>query len=183
MAFLGLIRHVRSTYGEKRLASLLEDAPAATQLACSDRIRPKGWYPYAGFAGFLKAVDGSLGEGDRALARRLGAEAARMDLETTFGQLQSKGDPEALIRACTLVWSSYYRDAGVMNAVEWKPERTLLRIEGFPAMSPEHCALMEGWMIEAMGMIGARVHEGARETVCAGDGGPYHEFSCSWSPQ
>ncbi len=181
MAFLGVIRHVRSTYGEERLAALLQDASSATRLACSERIRPNGWYPYAGFAGFLKAVEGGLGRGDRALVRELGGEAARLDLETTFGQLQTPEDPATLIRACTLVWSTYYRDAGEMTAVEWQPTRTVLRIDGFPDMAKEHCALMEGWMIEAMALIGARVDEGARETVCMHDGGPFHEFVCTWS--
>jgi hypothetical protein len=48
-------------------------------------------------------------------------------------------------------------------------------------MDPAHCRLMEGWMIAAMDVIGAKVLPGARETACMAGGGPYHEFSCQWT--
>ena len=180
MAFLGLIRFVKTTYGADKLAELIDNAPTPTQLACSERLRSHGWYPYEGFAGFLLAADKTFGTGDLAFCRRLGHEAARMDLESTFGDFKANASTENLIRGCTLVWSTYYRDAGRMDAVAWKPERTVLRITDFPGMAPSHCKLMEGWMIEAMAMIGAKVDDDASEIKCMSRGDDCHEFSCSW---
>ena len=67
-----------------------------------------------------------------------------------------------------------------MTATSWSPERTVLRIDGFPGMHPAHCRLMEGWMIAAMRIIGAIVGPGAAETSCCSRGDEAHEFSCSW---
>ena len=180
MAFLGLIRYVKETYGSDSLKRLLDDAPTPTQLACSERIRPKGWYPYEGFAGFLARADKVFGKGDLAFCRTLGAAAAKLDLESTFSAFSTKPDTEFLIRGCALVWGNYYRDAGSMSAIAWEPEHTVLRIVDFPNMHPGHCKLMEGWMIQAMKMIGARVHDDAKEELCMSLGDPCHEFVCTW---
>lgn len=180
MAFLGLIRFVKSTYGADRLAELIDHAPTATQLACSERLRSLGWYPYEGFAGFLEAADATFGTGDLAFCRQLGHESAKLDLESTFGDFRANASTENLIRGCTLVWSTYYRDAGRMDAISWQPDRTILRITDFQDMHPGHCRLMEGWMIQAMATIGATVHDDASETRCMSRGDDCHEFSCTW---
>ena len=73
----------------------------------------------------------------------------------------------------------YTDGCGYMEAVDVRQERTVLRITGFPEMDPAHCRMMEGWMIAAMDVIGARVLPGAKETACMTEGAPYHEFSCN----
>jgi hypothetical protein len=78
------------------------------------------------------------------------------------------------------VWSSYYKNAGTMTAIEWEPNATRLRIENFPEMDRAHCELMEGWMIATMDQIGVVVRSDAREIACQRDGAPYHKFTCTW---
>lgn len=180
MAFLGLIRAVKHAQGADGISAILDRAPTATQLACSERIRRTGWYPYEGFTGFLEATDASLGTGDLMYCRELGRAAAQMDLKTTFGEFLAKASTENLIRGCTMVWSTYYRGAGNMTAIAWQPERTVLRIHDFPDMHPGHCRLMEGWMVEAMELVGTSVHPGDWEPKCMSRGDPFHEFACTW---
>jgi hypothetical protein len=109
----------------------------------------------------------------------LGREAGKRDLNTVFAYLSRFYGPERLIRSCSRVWPHYYRNAGRMEAVECDPDRTVLRIQGFARMSGAHCRLMEGWMSQAMALVGAEVIEGS-ETRCPRRGDPWHEFVCRW---
>jgi hypothetical protein len=77
----------------------------------------------------------------------------------------------------------YTEEAGIMEAVDVRPDSTLLRISDFPDMHPAHCRMMEGWMIAAMDVVGARVLPGACERECTSRGGSCHEFWCQWEPK
>jgi hypothetical protein len=180
-AFLGLVRYIREEHGPKGLDAIVAGTGEETRRVFSDRIRKNQFYPYATYADFLRAADRCFGRGNYEFCRELGAQAGRADLSTVFQIYRKLASPERLIRSCTRVWSSYYRDAGRMDAVTWEPEDTRLRITGFDGMHRAHCHLMEGWMIQAMDLIGCRVNGDAREARCPSRGGPYHEFVCSWT--
>jgi hypothetical protein len=180
-AFLGVIRHVKDTRGADFLGSLVEGCPEPTRLVFSKPIRAGDWHPYQAYAAFLRGLERSLGKGDGRVARGLGEVAGKRDLGTVFRVYVALASAERLIRACSKVWPSYYRNAGAMEAIAWEPSDTRLRITGFADMEPLHCRLMEGWMIATMATIGFRVSDDARETRCASHGAPFHEFSCTWT--
>jgi hypothetical protein len=183
MAFLGAARFIKQTHGEPMLARIVEAAPAATQKTFSKRINGLGLQPYESFVGLLRTVDRTLGAGDLAYCRTLGDLAARSDLDTIFKGYAVRPSPEEMIRACTAIWGMYTDQAGTMEAVDVTPERTVLRIHDFAEMDPAHCRLMEGWMIAAMDVVGARVLPGACEAECMSSGGRWHEFRCLWEPK
>lgn len=180
MAFLGTARYIKHNHGEAMLERIVKEAGAATQKTFAKRIDGLGLQPYAAFIGFLHSTDRVLGAGDLAFCRRIGEMAAHHDLQTIFRVYAVRPSPEKLIRACTPVWGMYYENAGYMEAVDVRPESTIVRITEFPEMDPAHCRLMEGWMMAAMDVIGAHVLPGASETECMSQGGRYHEFSCQW---
>ncbi len=182
-AFLGIIRSVKESHGAAELTAVVAAAGEETRKAFASRIRHSGWYPYAAFAGFLTALEQRLGHGDPGYGRRLGASSGVKDINSIFRIYLAIASPERLIRGCSRVWPSYYRQAGTMEATAWAPELTTLRITGFPAMAPVHCRLMEGWMIATMEALGLGVSESAGETLCTSRGDPHHEFSCTWSRQ
>jgi hypothetical protein len=181
-AFLGVIRHVKDRHGGDFLGDVVSACPDATRRAFDRAIRANDWHPYEAYGGFLRELEKRIGTGDGAVARELGAIAGRRDLGTIFRVYVALASAERLIRACSKVWPSYYRNAGSMDAITWSPEDTRLRITGFTGMDPLHCRLMEGWMIATMTTIGFQVSQDARETRCASHGAPYHEFSCTWRP-
>ena len=164
MAFLGAIRHIKRSHGSEMLTRVIRDAGPDAQEAFSRPISGLALHPYAAFVGLLLSVDRNLGKGD------LKVYAVRPSAEN-------------MIRACTPIWGMYIDDAGVMEAVDVRPENTVLRIEGFPDMHPAHCRLMEGWMIAAMDVVGVSVLPGARERECTSTGGNWHEFWCQWVPK
>ncbi len=181
MAFLGVARFIKQTFGEAMLAKVVESAPPATRHTFAKRINGLSLQPYESFVGLLRSAEQHLGTGDLQLCKRLGDTAARYDLHTIFQGYAVRPSPEEIIRACTPIWGMYTDGAGTMEAVDTSPTHTVLCIRDFPEMDPAHCRLMEGWMIAAMDVVGAQVLPGARETECMSEGGRFHEFSCQWA--
>lgn len=181
-AFLGILKQLkqRSSSSGDRFERFAQTLQSNTPVL-SQRIRKTAWYPYDGFVALLVAADAEYGRGDLDLCRVLGSGSAKLDLGTVFRIFASLASPEHLIKACGRVWGRYYRNAGVMKATAWSPEKTTLEISGFAGMHPGHCRLMEGWMISAMKIIGAEVGPEARETRCCSRGDDVHEFCATWT--
>jgi hypothetical protein len=180
-AFLGLVKHVKSTRGPETLAAAVASSNDACRTVFERPLRMMGWYPYVAFVGFLHGIEKALGRtGQHSYCRELGDAAGVRDLGSVLRVYRTLSSPERLIRACEKVWPSYYRNAGRMEAVTWAPEDTTLRIYDFPEMDPAHCRLMEGWMVATMRSIGFYVNNDAFEQKCMSNGDPYHEFRCTW---
>lgn len=180
MAFLGVLKELRAAAGADPVAHALPYWGADLAAVVKDRIVATDWYPYAAFAQLLAGAERELGDGTGALSRELGHAAARNDLRGAFAVLKLLASAQHLIGACERVWPRYYRNAGRMVSVSTRPENTVVRIHDFPGMAPEHCKMMEGWMISAMDVLGVTVLPGAEESMCASKGAPYHEFTCKW---
>jgi hypothetical protein len=180
-AFLGLITYIRETHGADSLSRIVAISGDSTRLVFKQRIQSSSWYYYDAFSSFLASADKVFGTGDLAYCKTLGAQAGKRDLNTVYKLLLRMRNPESLIQSCTRVWESYYRDAGEMVAVQTAPTGTALRITNCPKMHPAHCRLMEGWMIQAMDMIGCRVSDDAHESRCQSRGHQFHEFVCTWT--
>ncbi len=178
-AFLGIINYVRETHGKNALVELLPMLPPVARTMFSQRILHGTWYPYDSYVAFLKALEAKYGRGDPAYCRTLGASSGVRDINTVFKIYLAIASTEWLIRGCSKVWPSYYRNAGTMEAIRWSPDDTLLRITGFPDMAPQHCRLMEGWMISTMNALKVDVLD-PRESMCTSRGGSAHEFACRW---
>ena len=181
MAFLGILKELRRRFGSERVQAALRGWGDEIARVSGDRIGRSDWYPYAAFAQLLMGAEREFGDGRGDLCKVLGAAAAKSDLSGAFSVLKLLASPRHLIGSCERVWPRYYRDAGRMEAVATRPDRTVLRIHDFPSMVPAHCRMMEGWMIQAMHVLGAKVLPGACESTCVTRGGPYHEFVCTWT--
>jgi hypothetical protein len=179
-AFLGLVRHIKDKHGAAVLSDIVAGAGPVAAPIFSSKITVVGWYPYPAFTAFLVSADKRLGKGDGQYCRTLGAVAGERDLGSIFRIYVALASAERLIRGCSRVWPSYYRDCGAMEALKWRPEETVLRISGFPKMHPHHCRLMEGWMISTMAQLGLKVADDG-EIECPSRGGTDHVFSCTWS--
>ncbi|MFZ5444842.1 MAG: hypothetical protein ACOZQL_32935 [Myxococcota bacterium] len=178
-AFLGLINHLREAHGRNALVELKPLMSREAAAAFDTRILHSSWYPYEAYVGFLRAIVAKHGNGKLEYCRQLGVSSGVRDINTVFKIYLAIASTERLIRGCTKVWDSYYRNAGMMEAVRWTPDDTMLRISDFKKMAPEHCLLMEGWMIATMNALGCDVLE-PRESKCTSRGDEAHEFSCKW---
>ncbi len=181
MALVGILRELRTRFGADRLQPLVGSWGPVIAGVCAGRVDRTEWYPYEALVELLRGCDRSFGDGSGALCSDLGRSAGERDLSGAFSILRLLGSPQRLIGSCGRVWDRYYRNAGYMEAIAVDPERTVLRIHNFPAMAPEHCRMMEGWMISAMNTIGVHVLPGAHESECTSRGGAYHEFTCRWT--
>jgi hypothetical protein len=181
-AFLGIISYLKQRKGPEALGRVLSALDPAARRTFDSAIVGRKWYAYSAYAAFLRAVDTTYGSGDGKMARELGVSAGERDLGSIFKLYVMMASAERLIRSCEKIWPVYYRNAGKMQAIEWAQERTVVRISAFRHMDPLHCRLMEGWMISTMAQLGCRVSDEGRETTCMSNGGPHHEFVCSWTP-
>lgn len=180
-AFLEPLRHLRERVGDDGLREVVRDSGPGVAQVFANPIRKLSYYRYADYIDFLCGIDRRLGKSDFAYGRLLGEEAGRRDLGTILKVFVALASAERLIRSSARVWSTYYKNAGRMAAEAWEPEHTVLRIYDFPEMHPVHCRMMEGWMIATMRTIGFEVSERSRETACTARGGPFHEFTATWT--
>ncbi len=180
-AFLGITKYIKDSHGKEILEKIIEQAGEAAKEAYGKKIITVVWYPYEAYIHLLRAADKVMGSGDLTFARELGIVAAKKDFDTVYSMYKEKADPQTLINDSGLIWKSYYRDAGKMEAASSEPDNTILRIYDFPEMAPAHCRLMEGWMTQTMRLLGANLIEEVRETQCASEEAPYHEFKTRWS--
>ncbi len=179
-ALLGLLAFAKERGGEQTVAGIVGKLSEPARDAFAERVQPLRYYPYAVYIELLYALKLRFGRPSQRFFAHLGAAAGERDLGTMFKIYRTLASPERLIRSCSRVWVSYYRDAGTMTAIAWAPDDTRLRIEGFAEMDRAHCELMEGWMIGTMKQIGVVVSEDARETACMSRGDAHHEFACTW---
>jgi hypothetical protein len=177
------VRSLKQQGGEALLQRVVKEAGPQTAGVFASRISKLSWQSYGSFVGLLTSADRVLGKGDLTVAHALGVEAGRQDLGTVLRVYVALSSAERLIRSCSSVWASYYRNAGSMHAITWEPEETVLQIAGFPDMAPAHCRLMEGWMTSTMSTLGFAVLPGACERSCPSRGGDVHEFWCQWARQ
>jgi hypothetical protein len=182
-ALLGLLAFAKERGGKTAVDEVLATLRPASASAFEQRVQALRYYPYSTYVDLLYALKGRFGKPKERFFRRLGETAGERDLGTMFKVYVALASPERLIRACSRVWASYYREAGTMTAVAWERSDTRLRIDGFPEMDRAHCELMEGWMISTMARIGVVVSDDATETACASRGAAYHEFACTWRPR
>src|SRR5687767_9319179 len=81
-AFLGLIKQVKERVGDDKLKLLIGESGPLAREVFAQPIRVLSWYPYAAFAGFLRAIDRIVGRGDGKIFVELGASAGKRDLGT-----------------------------------------------------------------------------------------------------
>ncbi len=178
-AFLGMITYIKGKGGASLLDQIIGATDPATRQVFAQKIMVSDWHPYPTFISLLTAMHAKLGPSDPNFYRTVGMSSGRTDLGAIFAIYKRLASFEKLIRSCTSVWASYYKNAGSMVATEWKPERTVVQIVNFPQMARLHCQLMEGWMVATMEEIGARIIKWD-EVKCMSRGDACHEFVCSW---
>ncbi|CAN5284580.1 hypothetical protein BH09MYX1_BH09MYX1_49460 [soil metagenome] len=179
-ALLGLLGFAKGEGGSSAIDQVLGALPKESSMIFDTRVQALRYYPYPTYIELLHSLHRRFAKPGERFYRRLGATAGRRDLGTMFKIYVALASPERLIRSCSKVWASYYKNAGAMEAMAWDPEGTRLRVTGFRAMDTAHCELMEGWMIATMDQIGVVVSDDARETTCMSRGAPHHEFACTW---
>lgn len=137
-------------------------------------------YPYSLFIDFITTADKVTGRGDFGVCRKLGRYAATRDIQS-FLKLTKQGiKPTEMVVAAGALWKNYHLNSGQMKVEDTAPEHTVIRIYDFPAMSPAHCRLLEGYFAQAVKEAGAVWVEEIRELACMSRGAPFHEFAGRW---
>jgi hypothetical protein len=136
------------------------------------------WYPYPVLTGLLETIERLHGEGGFALTRAFGARAAQRDLGTTFKIITAIASLEFFLKRAQVFWAQYC-DTGQLLLERYSADGFVLRLDGFPAIHPGHCTLIEGWLEGIAIALGAEGDQ-CRQTLCVQRGDPRCEFTSTW---
>jgi len=175
-ALRGLLKSVKDKGGS--IPAVLAILPEEASPSFARPIVASGWYPYAAFAGLVRAIDRIHGKGDLLYARDLGLAAAARDLGGTFRIISAVASPKFLIERGHMFWSKYC-DTGRL-VLDASGERLFRgRLEEFPDIDASHCLLIEGWL-EGLGHALGAVGMASRQLRCVHRGDPACEFEGRW---
>ncbi len=180
-ALIGVIKYVKGQpRGEELLESLFASLPSERQPLFKKKVLTIAEYHYGVFVDFLKTMDKLLGSGDLSLCREFGRFAATQDFQYIYNMYKKRANPKDLRRDSSVVWKSYYVNAGRMETDNSLPGHLVIRIHDFPEMGPAHCRLMEGWISQAVVETRGSWIEEVHEVKCNSKGDPHHEFVGRW---
>jgi hypothetical protein len=175
-ALRGLLKSVKEAGGS--IPAVLAAVPEADRASFDRSIVASAWYPYAAFAGLVRAIDGIQGKGDLAHARALGRAAAVSDLGGTFRIISAVTSTRFLLERGQMFWSKYC-DTGRLTFEATRERFFHARLEGFGEIDAAHCILIEGWLTglgQALGAVGMAI----RQVKCVHRGDAACEFEGSW---
>ncbi len=178
-AFLGVLKYIKEHSGKEGMDKIFAEMDPQDQQVFQRRIIAVAQYSYPTFVSLLRTADRILGSGDLSLCREFGKFAANLDMRAIYSTYRRNAGAKDLARDSTVIWNSYYKNAGRMEPVDFGEDHSLLRILDFPQMDQAHCLLMEGWIEGALMSCGTSM-AAVKETACTSTGGQYHEFDCSW---
>ncbi len=155
-AFLGVLKFVKTSHnGEETLAKVMGLLSDESRQSFKHKIIAVADYPYKTFTELIRAVDKVLGTGDLSLCRELGRYTAKRDVEGIYDFYKKRARPDDLVRDGSVIWNSYYVNAGEMEQEVRADGVVVIGIRRFAAMDEAHARLLEGWMSQAMQEAGA----------------------------
>ena len=180
-AFLGAFKFIKT---QPRWLALLEKVLAQlapeSALALKRKIIAVADYPYALYVDLIRTADKVIGSGDLSVCRQIGFFSAKRDYESIYNLYKQNPRPEDLFRDSNVIWRSYYQNAGELKAADTSFDHLVMQILNFPAMDLAHCALMGGWMVQALIESGGLWTQEIREVKCTSRGDAHHEFMGRW---
>lgn len=172
--------YVRQFFGEKGEAALLESLSPEARAMVGDGILVSTWYPIDQAIEILVRIDETLGKGDFALSRKMGAHTARTALAGGVQQSFAKEhDPGFVLKMVPLIWQQYY-DTGRIEAEILTDESAVSRTLDFEAPHQIICKGIQGWIEAAVEIWGGKDVR-VDETKCRTRGDNVCEFAIRWT--
>ena len=142
------------------------------------RILPTSWYPERDLVEIMRAVAKLLGNASLESFEEMGRLTMREHLAGVYERLL-KGHPTNLARRIDTVWQSLH-DTGRLTFNGTRPGGGECDLEGFGHPSREMCAIITGYLHEAL--TSADFRDAAVTKVdCLLDGGKRCRWECCWA--
>jgi hypothetical protein len=176
VAIRGLLKTVKERGWS--VPDVVAGLPEAARASFQRSIVASMWYPYEALTGLVETIERLHGQGGYALTRDCGARAAQRDLGTTFKIITAIASLEFFLKRAQVFWAQYC-DGGQLLLERYGADGFVLRLDGFPAIHPGHCVLIEGWL-EGIGLALGAEGDQCRQTLCVQRGDPRCEFTSTW---
>lgn len=178
-AIRGLLKFVKESDLSGGIPGVLARLPADARPSFDVPIDAGEWYPYAAYAGLLKAVDRSVRGGDDEHYRRLGLYAAQQDVNTLFKIVAAFSSVEKLLQRSVVIWRRYCDTGDFVTADVSRGGGTGI-LRNIPEVAPEHCRMLLGW-VEGMALAAGAKTVTVTKTRCVHRGDPHCEYQGTWT--
>lgn len=177
-ALAARMKWVELHQGSTGIDRLLEALPDADRRVASSVILPSDWYPFGTFVRVVESIDALFGKGDLALVPAVAGWAAGENLPTLYRFFYRVGTVGFVLSMATRLWRMHY-DAGEL-VVDSGAGRAKLSIVGWPEPAHSHCLSVQGWVVRAAELSGAKDVK-TQHGPCRARGGESCSFDLSWS--
>lgn len=178
-AIRGLLKYVKESQHRGGIPAVLAHLPIGARPSFEAPIDPGRWYPYAAYAGLLKAVGQCLGAGEPDHHRKLGLYAAKQDINTMLKIIAVFSSVEKLLQRSVVIWRRYC-DTGAFVTADVGPGHGTGILRDIPEVAPEHCALLLGW-VEGMTLAAGAKTVNVEKTHCIHRGDPHCAYRGTWT--
>lgn len=166
-----LMKQVLSRLTEPEVTMLIGTGEAQSGL------QPRAWYPLTLHSNLLRAIDETVGEGDRRVLHEVGRYMANRDIRRVFRPFLKVGKPGWIFELAPRLWRTYQSHG------TWEFDRTpvslIATLRSRPLDDDVWCAMFMGWMEAALEMSGAAEVDGSHP-ACAGLGAPHCVYTVRW---
>jgi len=179
-AFTARFNYLRSRFPD-RWDGYVRILDAETRALAEGPCMKSSWYPFSCFVDLNLKADRLFGNGDLAICREMGREAAKANLPTLYRIFYRVGSPEFVLDKVASVWRQHH-DTGHSTVVFPGPNRASYQVHEFAAPHPTLCRSLEGFLhgsLEVMGLRDTEVHH----VHCRLDGAAVCEYEGTWKPR
>jgi hypothetical protein len=170
---------VRSEFGDDAWKLVVDGTSGEARRTLGGSILSSKWYPFAISHELDEAIVRTLGAGDRAIFKRIGARSARENLEGPHKSFLGSGDPAAFMERTSAIYRFYY-DTGRREWLATGPTSGVMTTHDAETYSQADCLTVIGWYEEALAMCGAR-DVVIREPSCRATGADVCRYEVRWS--
>jgi len=168
-----LVSIVKYLRGHKEEARRL--LPPALHHYLDEKIVMSAWYPEADLIALLRAGLTLAGGASDAVLDAMGRATAHEHHEGIYAHLLARTGTQTTTSA---LWSSQH-DTGVMALHYETDHQARLELTGYAHPSREMCAIVKGYIAEAL-RVGGATDVQAEEIRCAARGDDHCAWRCTW---
>jgi hypothetical protein len=157
---------------------ILADLSPTDQDMLKKMFLSNAWLDYSLWWRLLIATDKTLGKGDLALIREIGAFDARENLNGIYKTFISFMRPDFIIGNASMIWKRYY-DSGELRPIQVTRTSAEFWLLDWKTLPLQHELEIIGWMESALSMTGVKnLHIG--HTTCMARGDDHCTFHAVW---
>jgi len=177
-AILARRAFVQDELGEGGWERVLAVLPPEHRQPLAGMVLSTQWLPFELNDALDRAIVEVVGDGDRAVFKRIGARSAQENLGGPHRHFLTPGDPAAFMRRAERIYRFYY-DVGRREFEPTSDSSGVMTTYEAETFSDTDCLTVIGWYEHALGLCGASSVEIVEEQ-CRAHGAPYCRYRVSW---